>query len=449
MTDYAVFWGCTIQARFPFMEKSIRLVFDKMNIGLHEIDGVTCCPTKAIKVGDELTWYVAAARNLCLARDTGLELMTPCNGCYSTLRSAAAKLDLDAELRNDVNEVLARVGIEYKETVQFKHLVEVLHDDLSMDMIKKYVTRPLDGMNIAVHYGCHMIRPSSAIHFDDPNQPTKFDLLVEALGAKSVDYSTKMLCCGNDLNTMEDSSEAVTLSREKLLEVQEIADCMTMMCPACFTQFDSKQYLMQKSGENLHMPIIYFTELMGLAFGFEPAQLGMDMHRVNTGSFIEKWHERSSHLESTRQHFNLADLRRCYECYACIDDCPVTKSIPRFEPNRIIGDIMHGKLDQIIQSPDIWYCTNCYTCYELCPQKFGMVKVFDKLKQLSTQSGTAPPGARDVLKLFLDTEKLGEPTAMRKKLQLPVPPQSGTDELKELIKIINKEKNKDYQEVSE
>ncbi|MEA1864881.1 MAG: heterodisulfide reductase-related iron-sulfur binding cluster [Euryarchaeota archaeon] len=442
MTDYAVFWGCTIQARFPFMEKSVRLIADPLEIILHEIEGTTCCPTKLVKIGDEFAWYVTAARNLALVEEMGMDLVTPCNGCYGTLKSAASELNLNTELRTRVNELLASVGLEYRGTIEVKHLIEVLYDDIGTDAIKKHVTRPLDGMNIAVHYGCHMVRPSSAIHFDDPNKPTKFDLLVEALSARSIDYRTKMLCCGNDLSNTEDPSDAIALAREKILEVQDISDAMTMMCPACFTQFDSKQYLMEKSGERLHIPVVYFTELMGLAFGFEPAELGMNMHRVETDSFIEKWHERAGHLASAREYFNLADLRRCYECAACVNDCPVTKSIPQFEPNRIIGDVLHGKLDEVVQSPDIWYCTNCYTCYELCPQKFGMLKVFDRLKSLASDYGIAPEGFSGGFKLFLDTGKLGEPTAMRKKLKLPEPPKSGSDELKGLIAIIQERTRK-------
>jgi heterodisulfide reductase subunit C len=177
---------------------------------------------------------------------------------------------------------------------------------------------------------------------------------------------------------------------------------------------------------------------MGLAFGFKASELGMDMHRVETGSFLETWYERSKHLESAREHFDLAALRSCYECAACIDDCPVTKIIPQFEPNRIIGEVIHGKLDRIIESPDIWYCTNCYTCYELCPQKFGMLKVFDRLKTLSIEHGIAPEGFKGGLRMFMETGKLGEPTAIRKKLKLPAPPKSGADALKELIEVIKK-----------
>lgn len=122
MTDYAVFWGCTIQARFPFMEKSAKLVMDRLGARLCEIDGVTCCPTKMIKIGDEFAWYVTAARNLCLVENMGMDLVTPCNGCYSTLKSAASALNLNAELRSEVNQVLGSAGLEYKGTSKIKHL---------------------------------------------------------------------------------------------------------------------------------------------------------------------------------------------------------------------------------------------------------------------------------------------------------------------------------------
>ncbi len=441
MPDYAIFWGCTIPARFPFMEKSIRLVLDELGVKLFEIEGATCCPTKSIiKIGDELTWYATAARNIALVEKMGMDLLIPCNGCYSVLKEATTELKINNELRNEINEILANEGLKYTGNLHIKHLIEALYDDIGIEKIKSHIILPVDGMNIAVHYGCHMIRPSSAIHFDDPNHPTKFDILVELLGAKSMDFPTKMLCCGNDLSNADDPADSVALSREKILEVQEIADAMTMVCPACFTQFDSKQYLMQKSGEKLHMPIVYFTELMGMAFGIDPSELGMDMHRVETDTFIETFHERSKHLRIAKKYFDIASLRRCYECAACVDDCPVTKIIPRFEPNRIIGDVLSGKLDEVVKSPDIWYCTNCYTCYELCPQKFGMVKVFDGLKHISNERETAPDNFKGGFKMFMDTGKLGEPTAMRKKLKLPELPKSGVDELKKMIELITERK---------
>ncbi|MGP8322774.1 MAG: heterodisulfide reductase-related iron-sulfur binding cluster [Methanosarcinaceae archaeon] len=441
MLEYAIFWGCTIPARFPFMEKSIRLVLDELGVKLFDIEGATCCPTKSIiKIGDVLTWYATAARNIALVEKMGMDLLIPCNGCYSVLKEATTELKINHELRNEINEILANEGLEYTGNLHIKHLIEALYDDIGIETIKNHIVLPVDGMNIAVHYGCHMIRPSSAIHFDDPNRPTKFDILVELLGAKSVDFPTKMLCCGSDLNNADDPADSIALSREKILEVQEIADAMTMICPACFAQFDSKQYLMQKSGERLHMPIVYFTELMGLAFGISPSELGMDMHRVKTDSFIDTFHKRSEHLKIAREHFDLASLRNCYECAACVDDCPVTKIIPRFEPNRIIGDVLSGKFEEIVESPDIWYCTNCYTCYELCPQKYGMVKVFDELKHISSERGTAPESFKGGLKMFMDTGKLGEPTAMRKKLKLPELPKSGADELKKMIELITERK---------
>ncbi len=436
MFHYAMFLGCTIPARFPFMEKSIRMVLSELGIHTTDLEGTTCCPTKSIaKVIGSKTWYVTGARNLALAEAAGLDILTPCNGCFSSFKSVITDLDMDLNLRDSVNQELGRVGLEYTGKVKVKHIVQVLHDDVTAAEIKKKVVKPLTGMKVAVHYGCHMVRPSSAIHFDDPNRPSKFDVLVEATGARSVDYSTKMMCCGNDLNSVGESDAAIAMSREKLLETQQIADGMTTACPACFNQYDSKQYLMQKSGEHIDMPVIYLTELLGLCFGFSPEEMGMKMHRVDTTPFLEKWEQRSAHLEEVRNNFDFDMLERCYQCGACMDDCPVVKMNPDFNPNRVIGDILAGKMEEVLNGPDVWRCVSCYTCFELCPQRFGMNKVFENLKQLAYQMNIMPEGVDGGIKMLLETGRLGEPTAMRKKLKLPELPKSGSKDLRILLEL--------------
>jgi heterodisulfide reductase subunit B len=229
MSNYALFLGCTIPARFPFMEKSIRMVLSELGVRTKDLAGTTCCPTKSIArvIGSD-QWYVTAARNLALAEAAGLDILTPCNGCFSSLKAVVTDLNMNLQLRKSVNKELARLGLEYTGVITVKHLVQVLFDEVSAAEIKKRVVRPLTGMKIAVHYGCHMVRPSSAIHFDDPNRPTKFDQLVAAIGAESINYTTKMMCCGNDLNTADEPDVAIAMSREKLLETQKIADAMTM-----------------------------------------------------------------------------------------------------------------------------------------------------------------------------------------------------------------------------
>ncbi|MDO8724716.1 MAG: heterodisulfide reductase-related iron-sulfur binding cluster [Candidatus Methanoperedens sp.] len=439
MSEYTLFLGCIIPARFPFMEKSTRLVLSKLGCVLHDLEGATCCPTKSIiKPMGEMGWYVTAARNLALAEKAGHDLLIPCNGCYSTLKTVDVELRLNHALRDEVNKVLSSAGLEYRGTIEVKHLVEVLHDDIGIPKIKQLIKKPFDGMKLAAHAGCHMLRPSSSIFFDDPNKPKKFDALIEALGAKSIDYDTKMLCCGGNLNTADEPDEASALARMKLQEVTKKADALALTCPSCFMQYDSRQYLLQKSGEKLNVPILFYPELLGLAMGFTTQELGMDMHRIDAAEFLSKWDSRYNYLKTLKEVFDLPSLIKCYECGACVNDCPVVKVSPEFNPNEIIGRILSGELDAVIDSHNIWRCVDCYTCYELCPQKMGMNKIFDKLKHIANERGKGPKGFNASIEMFRKEGRLGEPTSVRKKLKLSEPPRSGGEELKKLLLIIQK-----------
>jgi len=274
MSEYTLFLGCIIPARFPFMEKSTRLVLSKLGCVLHDLEGATCCPTKSIiKPMGDMSWYVTAARNLALAERAGHDLLIPCNGCYSTLKTVDVEMRINQGLREQINNVLSSAGLKYNGSIEVKHLVEVLHDDIGIPKIKQQITKPFDGMKLAAHPGCHMLRPSSSIFFDDPNKPKKFDALIEALGAKSIDYETKMLCCGGNLNTADEPDEASALARMKLHEVTKKADALALTCPSCFMQYDSRQYLLAKSGEKLNVPILFYPELLGLAMGFTTQEL--------------------------------------------------------------------------------------------------------------------------------------------------------------------------------
>ncbi len=440
MSEYTLFLGCIIPARFPFMEKSTRLVLSNLGCILHDLEGATCCPTKSIiKPLGDFAWYITAARNLAVAEKAGHDLLVPCNGCYSTLKSVEVELKVNPHLRQQANKILSSAKLEYNGTIEVKHLIEVLHDDIGIAKIKQQIKKPFEGMKIAAHAGCHMLRPSSAIFFDDPNKPKKFDALIEALGAKSIEYETKMLCCGGNLNTADEPDEATALARMKLLEVSKKADAISLTCPSCFMQYDSRQYMMQKSGEKLNIPVLYYPELLGLAMGFPTEELGMDMHRIDAAEFLAKWDSRYSYLKKLREILDLNSLRKCYECAACVNDCPVAKVTPEFNPNEMIGRLLAGELDALIESHSIWRCVDCYTCYELCPQKFGMNKVFDKLKRLALEKGKAPKGFSSSIEMFKKEGRLGEPTTVRKKLKLPEPPKSGREELKKLLDMIGEE----------
>lgn len=424
------------------MEKSTRLVLSKLGCVLHDLEGATCCPTKSIiKPAGELTWYVTAARNLAIAEKAGFDLLVPCNGCYSTLKTVEVELRIDPHLRERLNRILSSNDLNYNGTIEVKHLVEVLHDDAGISKIKQHIVKPFDGMNIASHAGCHMLRPSSSIFFDDPNRPKKLDALIEALGAKSVEYETKMLCCGGNLNTADEPDDATALARTKLLEVSKKADALALTCPSCFMQYDSRQYLMQKSGEKIGVPVLYYPELLGLAMGFTAEELGMDMHRIDAAEFLSRWDETYNYLRNLREIFDLDSVRKCYECGACVNDCPVVKVNPGFNPNEIMGRLLCGKLEAVTESHDIWLCLDCYTCYELCPQKLGMNKIFDTLKHLAFEKKKVPKGFNAGVEMFIKAGKLGEPTSLRKKLKLPELPESGAEELKNLLDHIKGEEN--------
>ena len=385
-----------------------------------------------------MAWYVTAARNLAQAEKAGLDLLVPCNGCYSTLKSVDIELRVNPHLRDEVNSILSSAGLEYKGSIEVKHLVEALYDDIGISKIKQRLIKSFDGMKIAAHYGCHMLRPSSSIFFDDPNKPRKFDELIEALGAKSILYDTRMLCCGGNLNAADEPDDATALARMKLLEVSKKADAISLTCPSCFMQYDSRQYLMQKSGEKLNLPILYYPELLGLAMGLTPEELGMGMHRIDASEFLANWDSRYNYLNTLKGIFEINSIRKCYECGACVNDCPVVKINPEFNPNEIIGRLLSGELDAVIESHSIWRCVDCYTCYELCPQKLGMNKIFDKLKQIALERGKGPKGFAASIEMFRKDGRLGEPTSIRKKLKLPEPPQSGKEELKKLLILIQK-----------
>lgn len=433
---YAFFWGCQIPARLPFWEKVIRIVLERLGVTCTDLDGFSCCPEKSLfQNWNHQAWLLTAARNLALAEKAGLDLFVSCNGCYSTLKEAQFELLADPQSLQEVNSHLEAVGLSYTGRVRVKHLLEVLHDDVGPGRIRMMLEKPMSGLKIAVHPGCHLLRPSTAIHFDDPLQPTKYDVLIEALGAQSIDYQTKMMCCGGALSNVGEAEASLALTRKKLLEVQAAgADALTVVCPACFLQYDQKQYLAQRQGEDLHVPVLHYAELLGLAMGLAPEELALEGHRVDLRPFLETWEKHLADFQLVRQHLDLAAVRNCYTCGACVSDCPVAEITPRFDPNRLIGEVLDGKINALLERGDFWLCVECHTCYELCPQKFGMEKVFNTLKHLSLAQGKAPVSMQGGVNNFLKKGQLAAPDLKaRAKLGLAEPAAPAGDDLQHLL----------------
>ena len=283
---YDLFLGCVIPARLPFLEASSRKVFEKLGIKLNDVDGFSCCPDPTgIELIDHKTWLALGARNLSLSNNNG-GIISFCSGCVETLKGVNYYINKNSELKNEVNKILKSVGKKYEGKTKVKHFAEVLYENL--DKVRENVEHPLTGFRVAVHYGCHYLRPSEIINWDDPFEPTTIDEIVRALGADSIDYELKMECCGNPLEK-SDKELSLQMINNKFESIQEAgANCVTLVCPACYQQFDFNQRELNKERETAYnFPVFYLSELVALAFGFNPEELGFNFHRVRPKELLE------------------------------------------------------------------------------------------------------------------------------------------------------------------
>ena len=229
------------------------------------------------------------------------------------------------------------------------------------------------------------------------------------------------------MSASRDSSLA--FCRRKLYDLQNHdVDALIVGCPSCFQQFDLNQAALQRANENIHVPVLYLSELIGLAYGHEPEELGLDMHRVSVQPFLDKWAARSADRTQLALDFDVALLNKCDSCRACKDDCPVCKIDPSFQPNDIIRQLVDGDLDQVIEDGNLWKCIECYTCLELCHSEIGMAETFRKLKEISLREGKGPEAVPASYQTFMETGTLGKPKmGARKKLGLDPLPEDGGD----------------------
>ena len=289
---YSFFLGCVMPNRFPNLEASIRLVLPMLGIHLEDLEGASCCPAPGvIRSFDEPTWLALASRNLALAEMSGHDIITGCNGCYGTFKEALVEVRKHPNRLKEVQKVFKGMGLKYEGKVEAKHLIEVIAN-LGPDVIREKVTRPLDGIKVGVHYGCHLLKPSKNRPWVQTQKHTFLDELVEATGAESTRYKDKDICCGAG-GGVRGSQVAVSvdIAKEKLDNLLEAGvDCIVDVCSFCHLQYETAQAQLNKElGEKKYqIPVIYYTQLLGLAMGLNPADLGLYKHVVNTQPFLDK-----------------------------------------------------------------------------------------------------------------------------------------------------------------
>ncbi len=292
MTKYSLFLGCTIPVRAMNYEVSARRVLEHLKVDLVEIEEFTCCgyPVESV---DELSSLTASAKNLALAEKYDTTIITLCSACTGTLTKAKKTLDENENLRNKVNEKLKVLGLKYTKKADIKHIGKFLLEDLGPEKLKELVKKPLTGIRIAPHYGCHFNKPSPIFDkFDDTEFPSSLRKLVEALGATYVEYYNLMQCCGGAVLGV-DENLSLTLAGSKLKNVREAnVDAITLICPFCYLMYDVNQKRIEKElEEKFGIPVLFLPQLIGLALGIKDKKLGLNINRVKPKKLLQKIEE--------------------------------------------------------------------------------------------------------------------------------------------------------------
>lgn len=285
MKDYAYYPGCSVKGTGRHYEESLLAAFDALGLNLLEIDDWNCCGATLYMSVDEMMSFTLSSRNLALAEKMGHDIVTPCSACYLVLIKTQDFIRRYPEIKAKIDGALKSAGMEYKGKVRVRHPLEVLINDMGLEDIKKKVTRPLKGIRVAPYYGCQLVRPYH--EFDHPIYPTTMDRLLEALGAEVVDYPLKTRCCGGSLTgTIE--NVGLRLNQILLNEAQKRgANCLVTVCPLC--QFNLECYqtkINKRFGTDLSLPILYFTQLLGLAVGVSKEELGFKRAMVPADSIL-------------------------------------------------------------------------------------------------------------------------------------------------------------------
>jgi len=289
MKYYAYFPGCSSsEGTAVAYGLSVEAICGPLEMELIELEDWNCCGTTPYSSTDELASVAVAARNLALAEKTGLDLVTPCSACYTTLNRANSQISQYPELRGKVNECLASVGLEYKGTVTVRHLFEVIYNDIGLKVIETKVVNPLSRLKVAAYYGCQLVRPEPG--FDNVHNPQSLDEFIVSLRAESTSFPLKDRCCGSSLVIPEVDIALGLINKLLDSAASGGAECIVTVCPLCQTNLDAYQALAKgKFGAKYSLPVLFFTQLLGLALGVEPKALALDKNIISAERILTRF----------------------------------------------------------------------------------------------------------------------------------------------------------------
>jgi len=293
---YAYYQGCSLEGTAVEYDKSMRVVFDALGIDYVEPEDWSCCGSTPAHTVDHVFAAALAARNLSIIENMGLDVVTTnCPSCLMAFKKAQYSMENDETFKEKVNELLDE---KYNCGVYAKSSLQILYEDVGLEAISNRVTHIIPDMKAAPYYGCIMNRPPKIAQFDDPENPICMDKIISALGIEVCDFAFKLECCGAAFGVPK--RKMVNELSKKVIAMAEDAgaNCIVVACPLCQQNLDLRQeQINQTTGSNFNIPVIYFTQLMGLAFGYTPKELGLDKLIVSADHFARSRITKQEYLE--------------------------------------------------------------------------------------------------------------------------------------------------------
>jgi heterodisulfide reductase subunit B len=282
---YAYYPGCSLEKTQRGYDESVREVFTALGQDLVEINDWNCCGATVYMSVKETVSLAVSARNLALAEKMGLDIIAPCSSCFTVLSKTNRILASIPDMQKDVSEALAEGGLNYSGKTNVRHPLDILMNDVGVETILTKQKRSLQGLAIAPYYGCQIVRPDKT--FDDHENPVLMDRLFRKCGGQIIYYPMKVRCCGGMLMTTFEET-ALKLNKELLSCAKENgADVIVTTCPLCHFNLEAYQDKINTVfGTKFNIPILYFTQLLGIVLGIPGTRLGLDASFVPIGGKI-------------------------------------------------------------------------------------------------------------------------------------------------------------------
>ena len=289
---YAFYPGCVSRGACPELYAATIEICQVLGIDL-DVDsmrGASCTGSGVLQEKNQRLGDTLNARNFALAERSGLPLMTICSTCQGVMSQANKRLTSDSDYLESVNADLAEEGLEYKGTVEPRHLLWIIVEDIGVEMLKSKVVRPLEGFKFAPFYGCYIVRPSSALGFQDhPEREDSLERVIEAVGAEVVDYPGKTLCCGFPILTVNETNSINMVANHTLDAKGRGADAMVTPCPLCHLNLDGYQPNAAAARRTpIDLPILHLPQMLGLALGIDPKAMRLNKHIVSTKKVLSE-----------------------------------------------------------------------------------------------------------------------------------------------------------------